>query len=104
VRARRNPLPCPPGLLCGYLSVLAERGLPSPRSPAAPRGHRPSAPQLWPGAAQRQRGRPTGPPGIRRELGVAPKRKAPATDDLVRRIMALPRVEKGLYRPCTTPI
>jgi len=35
---------------------------------------------------------------------VAPKRKAPATDDLVRRIMALPRVEKGLYRPCTTPI
>ena len=91
------PLPCPPGLLCGYLSVLAERGL-----AAATITRRASA------IAHRHRSHGLEPPngneavrqvlhGIRRALATAPKRKAPATHDLVLRMMdACPDILIGL--------
>src|ERR1700760_1092847 len=79
----RGPLPCPPGLLCGYLSALAERGL-----RASSIGRRAS------GIAHQHKLAGLEPPtnseavktvirGIRRERGTAPRKKAPATADII---------------------
>ena len=84
-----SPLPCSPGLLCGYLSALAETGL-----RAATIGRRASGI----GFVHRQHGfePPTNSEavkqvlrGIRRQLGTAPAKKTPATHDLIARMMAV---------------
>ena len=83
-----TPLPCPPGLLCGYLSALAEAGL---RASTISRrasgiahvhrlnGHEP--PTNSEAVKQVLR-------GIRRTLGTARQAKTPATHDLIARMMA----------------
>ena len=81
------PLPCPPGLLCGYLSGLAERG----RKAATISRHAAAVAYV-----HRAGGLP--PPttseavratlhGIRRSIGTAPAKKAPATADVVAAMM-----------------
>jgi site-specific recombinase XerD len=81
------PLPCPPGLLCAYLSSLAAAGLKSSTI-----GRRASGV----GHVHRQYG--LEPPtnseavkqvmrGIRRELGTARQAKTPATHDLIGKMM-----------------
>src|SRR5690349_916856 len=83
-----SPLPCPPGLLCGYLAALAEAGLRAStitrRAAAIAHQHR---------AARRDP--PTASPavrevlrGIRHTNGTAPRGKTPATSDLVARMLA----------------
>jgi integrase len=83
-----TPLPCPPGLLCVYLSSLAKTGL---RSSTI--GRRASGI----GHVHRQHGfePPTNSEavkavlrGIRRELGTARQTKTPATHDLITKMMA----------------
>ena len=78
-----TPLPCPPGLLCAYLSSLAKTGL----RPSTI-GRRASGI----GHVHRQHGfePPTNAEavkavlrGIRRELGTARQTKTPATHDLI---------------------
>ena len=83
-----TPLPCPPGLLCGYLSALASAGL---RASTISRrasgiahlhrmhGHEPPTNAEAVKAVLR---------GIRRELGTAPRRKAPATHDIIAMLLA----------------
>jgi integrase len=83
-----TPLPCPPGLLCAYLSSLAKTGL----RPSTI-GRRASGI----GHVHRQHGfePPTNAEavkavlrGIRRELGTARQTKTPATHDLITRMIA----------------
>ena len=83
-----TPLPCPPGLLCAYLSSLAKTGL----RPSTI-GRRASGI----GHVHRQHGfePPTNAEavkavlrGIRRELGTARQTKTPATHDLITPMMA----------------
>ena len=83
-----TPLPCPPGLLCAYLSSLAKTGL----RPSTI-GRRASGI----GHVHRQHGfePPTNAEavkavlrGIRRELGTARQTKTPATHDLITTMMA----------------
>ena len=83
-----TPLPCPPGLLCAYLSSLAKTGL----RPSTI-GRRASGI----GHVHRQHGfePPTNAEavkavlrGIRRELGTARQTKTPATHDLITKMMA----------------
>jgi site-specific recombinase XerD len=83
-----TPLPCPPGLLCAYLSSLAKTGL----RPSTI-GRRASGI----GHVHRQHGfeQPTNAEavkavlrGIRRELGTARRTKTPATHDLITAMMA----------------
>ena len=83
-----TPLPCPPGLLCAYLSSLAKTGL----RPSTI-GRRASGI----GHVHRQHGfePPTNAEavkavlrGIRRELGTARQTKTPATHDLITAMMA----------------
>jgi integrase len=81
-------LPCPPGLVCGYLAALAESGLRAATITrrAAAMAHRHRAAGLDP---------PTANPavrevlrGIRQSLGTAPQSKTPATADLIARMLA----------------
>ena len=83
-----TPLPCPPGLLCGHLSALAEAGL-----RASTIGRRAS------GIAHVHRMNGHEPPtnseavkevlrGIRRTLGTARAGKTPATHDLIAMLLA----------------
>ena len=93
-----QPLPCPPGLLCGYLSALATRGLRAStirrRASGIAAIHRQAGHEMPPtnSEAVKQVLR-----GIRRSLGVAPVKKAPATAELVRAMMdACPSTLIGL--------
>ena len=88
-----TPLPCPPGLLCAYLSSLAKTGL----RPSTI-GRRASGV----GHVHRQHGfePPTNAEavkavlrGIRRELGTARRTKTPATHDIA---LAITRPSRGM--------
>jgi integrase len=83
-----TPLPCPPGLLCAYLSSLAKTGLrPSTIGRRASgishvhRQHGFEPPTNAEAVKQVLR-------GIRRELGTARQTKTPATHDLITAMMA----------------
>ena len=89
--AGRNvlPLPCPPGLLCVYLSALADAGrrASSIGRAAASIAHYHHAagnepPNRSPAVREVLR-------GIRHTLGTAPRPKAPATHDLIARMIAV---------------
>ena len=82
-----EPIPCPPGLLCGYLSALFRAG----RKASTISRHAAAIAHF-----HRERG--IEPPtnseavkrllrGIRREIGTDPAKKAPATADIVRALM-----------------
>jgi integrase len=84
-----SPLPCPPGLLCGYLAALAERGRNAStitrRAAAIAHQHRASGfdpPTASPAVREVLR-------GIRHTHGTAPAGKTPATADLVARMLAV---------------
>src|SRR5690242_10218437 len=84
-----SPLPCPPGLLCGYLAALAESGLRAStitRRAAAIAHHHHAAgfdpPTANPAVRAVLR-------GIRHTHGTAPRVKTPATADLVARMLAV---------------
>ena len=81
-------LPCPPGLLCGYLATLAEGSLRAStigrRAAAVAHMHRAAgfdSPSTNPAVREVLR-------GIRHTLGTAPQSKAPATADLIARMLA----------------
>jgi integrase len=83
-----SPLPCPPGLLCGYLAALADAGLRAStitrRATAIAHHHRAAgfdAPTASPAVREVLR-------GIRHTHGTAPARKTPATADLVAGMLA----------------
>ena len=82
------PLPCPPGLLCGYLAALAESGLRAStitrRAAAIAHYHRAAGldpPTANPAVREVLR-------GIRHTHGTAPTRKTPATAELIARMIA----------------
>jgi integrase len=82
------PLPCPPGLLCAYLSALADAGLRASsigRAAAAIAHYHHAAgcdpPNRNPAVREVLR-------GIRHTLGTAPRVKTPATHDLIARMLA----------------
>jgi len=82
------PLPCPPGLLCGYLAALAEAGLRAStitrRAAAIAHQHRAAGldpPTASPAVREVLR-------GIRHTHGTAPAGKTPATADLIARLLA----------------
>jgi integrase len=82
------PLPCPPGLLCGYLAALAEAGRSAAtitrRAAAVAHMHRAAgfdSPTTSPAVREVLR-------GIRHTLGTAPASKTPATADLIARMLA----------------
>jgi integrase len=84
-----GPLPCPPGLLCGYLAALAEAGRRAStitrRAAAIAHHHRAAGfdpPTASPAVREVLR-------GIRHTLGTAPQSKTPATAGLVLRILAV---------------
>lgn len=83
-----SPLPCPPGLLAGYLSALAETGLRastiSRRASGIAHVHRMSG-HAPPTASEAVRAVLR---GIRHTLGTAPRTKTPATHDLIARMVA----------------
>jgi integrase len=83
-----DPLPCPPGLLCGYLAALADAGRRAAtitrRAAAIAHQHRAAGcdpPTASPAVREVLR-------GIRHTLGTAPGGKAPATADLIARMLA----------------
>jgi integrase len=83
-----EPLPCPPGLLCGYLAALADSGLRAStitrRAAAIAHQHRAAGldpPTASPAVREVLR-------GIRHTLGTAPARKTPATADLIAGMLA----------------
>jgi integrase len=83
-----SPLPCPPGLLCGYLAALADSGLRAStitrRAAAIAHHHRVAGfdpPTANPAAREVLR-------GIRHTVGTAPGGKTPATADLIARLLA----------------
>ena len=84
----RSPLPCPPGLLCGYLAALANSGLRAStitrRAAAIAHHHRVAGldpPTANPAVREVLR-------GIRHTVGTAPGGKTPATADLIARLLA----------------
>jgi integrase len=83
-----SPLPCPPGLLCGYLAALADSGLRAStitrRAAAIAHHHRAAGldpPTANPAVREVLR-------GIRHTHGTAPQGKTPATADLIARMLA----------------
>src|SRR6476661_1662037 len=83
-----SPLPCPPGLLCGYLAALADAGRRAStitrRAAAIAHHHRAAGldpPTASPAVREVLR-------GIRHTRGTAPAGKTPATADLVARMLA----------------
>jgi integrase len=83
-----SPLPCPPGLLCGYLAALADAGRRAStitrRAAAIAHQHRAAgfdSPTTSPAVREVLR-------GIRHTLGTAPASKTPATADLIARMLA----------------
>jgi integrase len=83
-----DPLPCPPGLLCGYLAALADAGLRAStitrHAAAIAHQHRAAGfdpPTASPAVREVLR-------GIRHTHGTAPARKAPATAALIARMLA----------------
>jgi integrase len=83
-----SPLPCPPGLLCGYLAALAETGLRAStitrRAAAIAHRHRVvglDSPTANPSVREVLR-------GIRHTRGTASQSKTPATADLIARLLA----------------
>src|SRR5690242_542785 len=81
-------LPCPPGLLCGYLAALAEAGRRAStitrRAAAIAHYHRAAGldpPTASPAVREVLR-------GIRHTHGTVPQTKMPATADLVARLLA----------------
>ena len=81
------PLPCPPGLLCGYLAALADAGRSAAtitrRAAAIAYMHHAGgfdAPNASPAVREVLR-------GIRHTLGTAPRTKTPATAELVVRML-----------------
>jgi integrase len=83
-----SPLPCPPGLLCGYLAALADSGRSAAtitrRATAIAHQHRVAGlapPTASPAVREVLR-------GIRHTHGTAPQGKTPATADLVARMLA----------------
>jgi integrase len=83
-----SPLPCPPGLLCGYLAALAEAGRRAStitrRAAAIAHHHRVAGfdpPTASPAVREVLR-------GIRHTSGTAPAGKTPATADLIARMLA----------------
>jgi integrase len=84
-----SPLPCPPGLLCGYLAALADAGRQAStitRRAAAIAHHHHAAgfdpPTANPAVREVLR-------GIRHTHGTAPAGKTPATAELVARMLAV---------------
>jgi integrase len=76
-----TPLPCPPGLLAAYLAALAAAG----RAAAIAHAHQVAgfaSPTASPALREVLR-------GIRHALGTAPRRKTPATAELVARMVAV---------------
>ena len=85
---RADPLPCPPGLLCGYLAALAEAGRRAStitrRAAAIAHYHHAAGyapPNRNPAVCEVLR-------GIRHTLGTGPQSKTPATAELIARILA----------------
>jgi len=83
-----SPLPCPPGLLCGYLAALADAGRRAStitrRAAAIAHHHRAAGldpPTASPAVREVLR-------GIRHTHGTAPQGKTPATAELVARMLA----------------
>ena len=83
-----SPLPCPPGLLCGYLAALAETGRRAStitrRATAIAHYHHATgfnSPTTNPAVREVLR-------GIRHTIGTAPGTKTPATADLIARLLA----------------
>jgi integrase len=83
-----SPLPCPPGLICGYLAALADAGRSAStitrRAAAIAHQHRAAGldpPTASPAVREVLR-------GIRHTRGTAPAGKTPATADLVARMLA----------------
>jgi integrase len=83
-----SPLPCPPGLLCGYLAALADSGRRAStitrRAAAIAHQHRVAGcdpPTASPAVREVLR-------GIRHTHGTAPQSKTPATAELIARMLA----------------
>ena len=83
-----SPLPCPPGLMAGYLAALAASGLRastiSRRAAGVAHVHRMNG-HTPPTASEAVRAVLR---GIRHSLGTAPSPKAPATHDVIARMIA----------------
>src|SRR5690348_10240218 len=86
-RGAEDPLPCPPGLLCGYLAALADTGRQAStiarRAAAIAHHHRAAGfdpPTANPAVRAVLR-------GIRHTHGTAPAGKTPATADLIARML-----------------
>jgi integrase len=83
-----SPLPCPPGLMAGYLAALAASGLRAStigrRAAGVAHVHRMNG-HTPPTASEAVRAVLR---GIRHSLGTAPSSKAPATHDVIARMIA----------------